>query len=63
MYENGAERLLDINIDIERVVHRGDSVRTRYFGELKGVNPELRKIIYDKQNRAKLLFQKCLKIF
>ena len=63
MYENDAERLLDINIDIERVVHRGDSVRTRYFGELKGVNPELRKIIYDKQNRAKLLFQKCLKIF
>ena len=63
MYENGTERLLDINIDIERVVHRGDSVRTRYFGELKGVNPELSKIIYDKQNRAKLLFQKCLKIF
>ena len=35
------------NIDIEHVGHRGGSVRTRYFGELEGVNPELRKNIYD----------------
>ncbi len=52
-----------VNIDIEHVGHRGGSVRTRYFGELEGVNPELRKKIYDKAKQNKTSVSKMLENF
>ncbi|OQW91997.1 MAG: hypothetical protein BWK78_03010 [Thiotrichaceae bacterium IS1] len=35
-----------INIDIPHVGKRGGSIRTRYFGQLEGIDPELRDKIY-----------------
>ncbi|STX39951.1 class I SAM-dependent methyltransferase [Legionella feeleii] len=35
-----------INIDVPHVGKRGGSIRTRYWGQLEGVNPELRDQVY-----------------
>ncbi|HRD69441.1 MAG TPA: methyltransferase domain-containing protein [Legionella sp.] len=35
-----------INIDVPHVGKRGGSIRTRYLGQLEGVNPELRDKLY-----------------
>lgn len=35
-----------INIDVPHIGKRGGSIRTRYFGNLEGINPELRDKVY-----------------
>ena len=35
-----------INIDVPHMGKRGGSIRSRYFGELEGVNPDLRDKVY-----------------
>jgi len=45
---------LQINIDVPHVGKRGGSIRTRYFGKLEGVEPDLRDRIYDKAERLGL---------
>lgn len=37
---------LEIDIDIPHAGTRGGSIRTRYFGQLEGVDPELKEMIY-----------------
>lgn len=41
-----ADSPLPINIDVPHVGKRGGSIRTRYFGELEGVDPALRDAVY-----------------
>ena len=42
---------LPIDIDVPHVGTRGGSIRTRYFGQLEGVNPELRDQFYAEAER------------
>lgn len=42
---------LPININVPHVGKRGGSIRTRYFGQLEGINPDLRDLIYIEAER------------
>lgn len=42
---------LDINIDVPHVGLRGGSIRTRYYGKLEGITPELRDRIYEEAHK------------
>lgn len=42
-----ATGLPDVDIDVKHLGYRGGSVRTRYFGQLEGISPELKAKIYD----------------
>ena len=39
---------LTINIDVPHVGRRGGSMRTRYYGELEGIDPCLRNAVYER---------------
>ncbi|WP_295433033.1 methyltransferase domain-containing protein [uncultured Thiodictyon sp.] len=41
-----------VDIDIPHVGTRGGSIRTRYFGQLEGVNPDLRDRVYAQAQRV-----------
>jgi len=41
-----SDRPLDINIDVPHVGKRGGTIRTRYSGQLEGVDPALRDRVY-----------------
>ena len=41
-----ADTPLPININVPHLGKRGGSIRSRYFGQLEGINPELRDKIY-----------------
>jgi SAM-dependent methyltransferase len=41
-----SDRPLDINIDVPHVGRRGGTIRTRYSGQLEGVDPALRDRVY-----------------
>ena len=41
-----AKNPLPLDIDVPHVGTRGGSIRTRYFGQLEGVNPDLKKALY-----------------
>jgi SAM-dependent methyltransferase len=43
---------LRINIDVPHVGKRGGSIRTRYYGELEGIAPEIRDRIYEAAEKA-----------
>ena len=45
---------LAIDIDVRHLGARGGSVRTRYFGQLEGVDPGLRDLIYAEAERRGL---------
>ena len=45
---------LPIDIDVRHLGARGGSVRTRYFGQLEGVDPGLRDLIYAEAERRGL---------
>lgn len=47
-----SERMPALNIDVPHVGTRGGSIRKRYFGQLEGVDPELRDRIYAEAERA-----------
>ncbi|MGS2716912.1 class I SAM-dependent methyltransferase [Eionea flava] len=50
---------LPINIDIPHIGKRGGTIRTRYFGQLEGVDPELKDKIYfeaEKKNVSRVAF-------
>jgi hypothetical protein len=51
--------LPEVNIDLVHKGYRGGSVRTRYYGELEGVNPELKNKIY---NYAKISSKSVVEI-
>lgn len=36
----------DVNLDVKHVGLRGGSIRTRYFGQLEGINPVLKEKLY-----------------
>jgi SAM-dependent methyltransferase len=38
---------LYIDIDLKHVGRRGGTIRTRYFGKLEGINPELKEQLYE----------------
>jgi SAM-dependent methyltransferase len=42
---------LNINIDVPHLGKRGGSIRTRYFGQLEGINPSLRDRLYAEAER------------
>lgn len=42
---------LDVDIDVPHVGRRGGSIRSRYFGLLEGVDPELRDRIYEEAEK------------
>ncbi|MGC9965329.1 MAG: methyltransferase domain-containing protein [Syntrophobacteraceae bacterium] len=46
-----SDRPPPINIDVPHVGTRGGSIRTRYFGQLEGVDPDLRDRIYAQAER------------
>lgn len=46
-----SDRPLPIDIDVPHVGTRGGSIRTRYFGQLEGVDPMLRDDIYAEAGR------------
>ncbi len=46
-----SNKALRINIDVPHIGKRGGSIRTRYFGQLEGVDPALRDRIYDEAER------------
>lgn len=41
-----SDSLLPINIDVPHIGRRGGSIRTRYFGQLEGIDPALRDRVY-----------------
>jgi SAM-dependent methyltransferase len=41
-----SDRPLDIDLDRNHQGLRGGSLRTRYYGQLEGINPELKKEVY-----------------
>lgn len=41
----------DIDIDVHHLGVRGGSIRTRYFGQLEGIDPALRDLIYTEAER------------
>lgn len=43
-----------IDIDVSHIGRRGGSLRTRYFGQLEGVSPELTKRVYEKASELGL---------
>ncbi len=47
-----SDRMPALNIDVPHVGTRGGSIRKRYFGQLEGVDPELRDRIYAEAERA-----------
>lgn len=49
-----SDRALPINIDVPHVGTRGGSIRTRYFGQLEGVDPALRDRIYAEADRLNM---------
>lgn len=49
-FEVGAG-LPDVDIDVPHIGKRGGSIRTRYFGRLEGVDPQLRDRIYAEAER------------
>lgn len=42
---------LDVNIDVPHLGRRGGSIRSRYFGRLEGIDPELRDRIYEEAEK------------
>jgi len=48
---NVAERAPAIDIDVPHVGTRGGSIRTRYFGQLEGIDPALRDSVYAEASR------------
>lgn len=51
---NVAPKPASINIDITHVGTRGGSIKTRYFGQLEGVEPSLRDRVYAEATRLGL---------
>ena len=54
---------LPINIDIPHIGKRGGTMRTRYFGKLEGVGPELKELLYaeaEKRGVSRVEFIECL---
>jgi len=49
-----SDKPLQINIDVPHVGRRGGSIRTRYFGQLEGVDPTLRDHVYAEAERLGL---------
>lgn len=49
-----SDGLPSLNIDVRHAGKRGGSIRTRYFGEIEGVDPALRDRIYDEAERLGL---------
>jgi hypothetical protein len=50
---------LPIDMDIAHIGTRGGTIRTRYFGQLEGVDPDLKETIYseaEKQNLSRVSF-------
>jgi len=45
------EKLPELDIDVPHVGTRGGSIRTRYFGQLEGIDPTLRDRIYAESER------------
>ena len=41
----------DVNIDIKHVGKRGGSIRTRFYGALEGIDPELKENFYEKLSK------------
>ena len=48
---NVAEQPPPANIDVQHLGARGGSIRTRYFGQLEGVDPALRDRVYSEAER------------
>jgi len=46
-----SDHSLQIDIDIPHVGRRGGSIRTRYYGQLEGIDPELRNFLYKEAER------------
>ena len=42
---------LPVDINVPHLGKRGGSIRSRYFGRLEGVNPELRDRVYEEAAR------------
>ncbi|EHP40429.1 type 11 methyltransferase [Cupriavidus basilensis OR16] len=55
-----ADQPLHINIDVPHLGMRGGSIRTRYFGQLEGVDPTLRDHIYAEAERLGLSRVECI---
>lgn len=49
-----SDKPLQLNIDVPHIGRRGGSIRTRYFGQLEGVDPALRDRIYAEAERQGL---------
>jgi len=49
---NVSNEPLNINIDVPHVGKRGGSIRTRYYGQLEGIDPELKDQIYAEAERS-----------
>lgn len=44
---------IPINLDVPHIGRRGGTMRTRYFGQLEGIEPELKKTLYaEAENRG-----------
>ncbi|MGF1765964.1 methyltransferase domain-containing protein [Enterovibrio makurazakiensis] len=56
---------LDLNIDIPHIGVRGGTIRSRYYGQLEGVNPQLKNELYELAKRMGLsrvdLLEKIIK--
>jgi SAM-dependent methyltransferase len=42
---------LAVNIDVPHVGRRGGTIRTRYYGQLEGIDPTLKKLLYDEAEK------------
>lgn len=51
---NVSSQQLPVNIDIPHIGKRGGSIRTRYYGILEGIDPELKNYIYAEADRRGL---------
>jgi ubiquinone/menaquinone biosynthesis C-methylase UbiE len=46
-----SENSLPIDIDVTHVGKRGGSIRKRYYGQLEGIDPELKQLIYEEAEK------------
>ena len=49
-----SHRDIEVDIDVPHVGIRGGSIRTRYYGQLEGISPEMKARIYEEAQRLKL---------
>jgi ubiquinone/menaquinone biosynthesis C-methylase UbiE len=49
-----SHKQIEIDVDVPHIGSRGGSIRTRYYGQLEGINPEIKTRIYAEAQRRSI---------